>query len=128
MARMTKPAFMRYADSELFQQLRREVNTTVRQLERKRKPHIVLKAILFPALYIIFYLAALKWGYQSSLFYTFYFLMGILLVLNFLNLIHEAVHNTLFQSRAINNWYVHFFDLMGANSLYLENASYTPPS
>ena len=43
-------------------------------------------------------------------------MMGFLLVLNFLNLIHEAVHSTLFKNKRVNNWYVHFFDLMGANS------------
>ncbi|MFT4155375.1 fatty acid desaturase family protein [Parafilimonas sp.] len=111
-----KPSFIKNADAELFQQLRKEVNITVSRLEEKRRPGIIVKAILFPALYILSYLAALYWASNATIYYACFFSMGFLLVLNFLNLIHEAVHNTLFSSKRINNWYVHFFDLMGANS------------
>ncbi len=45
-----------------------------------------------------------------------YIAMGILLVINFLNLIHDAAHNTLFNKKWINGLYVHFFDFLGANS------------
>lgn len=111
-----KPSFPKNADTELFMQLRKEVNATVSQLEPKRRPGIVLKAILFPSLYILSYIAALTWAKITPVYYACFFAMGVLLVLNFLNLIHEAVHHTLFKNKRINNWYVHFFDLMGANS------------
>jgi linoleoyl-CoA desaturase len=114
--RIIKPSFVKHADTDLFLQLRQEVNATVKELEPARRGDIILKAILFPTLYIISYLAALYWGNNSSLYYTCYFFMGILLVLNFLNLIHEAVHGTLFRNKRVNNWYIHFLDLMGANS------------
>ena len=42
--------------------------------------------------------------------------MGLLIVINFLNLIHEAVHNTLFRRKLYNKFYINLFDLMGANS------------
>jgi len=42
--------------------------------------------------------------------------MGLLLVSIFLNVIHDAVHGTIFKSEAANQFYVYFFDLMGANS------------
>lgn len=114
--RVLKPSFIKNNDAELFQQLRQQVNATVNQLEEKRRIDIVLKAILFPSLYILSYLAALHWAYDTTVYYVCFFAMGFLLVLNFLNLIHEAVHNTLFANKRINNWYVHFLDLMGANS------------
>lgn len=114
--RVAKPSFIKNADAELFQQLRKEVNATVNKLEAKRRVDIIIKAVLFPSLYIISYFAALKWAYDSAVYYVCFFMMGLLLVLNFLNLIHEAVHNTLFSNKRVNNWYVHFFDLMGANS------------
>ena len=114
--RVTKPSFIKTKDGELFQQLRKEVNATVRQLEPRRRSDIILKAILFPALYIIAYISALHWSADSLIYYMCYFLMGVLIDLNFLNLIHEAVHHTLFFNKRINNWYVHFFDMMGANS------------
>jgi linoleoyl-CoA desaturase len=114
--RLLKPHFIKNSDAELFQQLRKEVNETVEQLTPKRRNDIVLKAILFPSLYILSYVAALVWSSNEAIYYAAFFMMGILLVLNFLNLIHEAVHSTLFRNKRINNWYVHFFDLMGANS------------
>ena len=114
--RVSKPSFIKNEDVELFQQLRKEVNTTVNKLEEKRRIDIVIKAILFPSLYILSYLAALKFAFNDTVYFICFFLMGVLLVLNFLNLIHEAVHNTLFINKRVNNWYVHFFDLMGANS------------
>jgi len=113
---ITKPSFVKHADTELFLQLRQEVNATVKDLEPVRRGNIILKAILFPALYALFYLTALRFGQLDSIYYVCYFFMGILIVLNFLNLIHEAVHNTLFRRKRVNNWYVHLLDLMGANS------------
>ncbi|MBV9961527.1 MAG: fatty acid desaturase [Parafilimonas sp.] len=114
--RVFKPSFIKNSDAELFQQLRKEVHTIVGKLEERRRVDITLKAILFPSLYILAYLAALRWCAEGIVYYCCYFMMGFLLVLNFLNLIHEAVHGTLFKNKRVNNWYVHFFDLMGANS------------
>jgi len=114
--RVHKPSFIKNNDTDLFQELRKQVNETVDRLEPKRRSDIILKAILFPSLYIIFYITALVWSANETVYYAAFFMMGVLLVLNFLNLIHEAVHNTLFKNKRINNWYVHFFDLLGANS------------
>ena len=47
--RVAKPSFIKTQDGQLFQQLRKEVNATVRKLEPRRKSDIILKAILFPA-------------------------------------------------------------------------------
>ena len=114
--RVAKPSFIKTQDGKLFQQLRKEVNATVRELEPRRKGDIILKAFLFPLLYLMAYISAMHWRQYALIYYVCYFLMGCLLVLNFLNLIHEAVHHTLFFNKRVNNWYVHFFDLMGANS------------
>ena len=111
-----KLIFAKDSHSTMFQQLRQEVNETVKRLEPKRKFLIILKAILFPSLYFFSYAAALLWGNTIYILSTCYFLIGVLLVLNFLNLIHEAMHNTLVKSKTLNSWYVNFFDLMGANS------------
>ncbi len=116
MKEMKKPVFVKDRDTDLFQQLKKEVFATVRQLEPRRRGDIILKAILFPSLYLLAYISAVHWAANDTIYYSCYFLMGVLIVLNFLNLIHEAVHHTLFFNKRVNNWYVHFFDLMGANS------------
>jgi linoleoyl-CoA desaturase len=116
MERTIKPSFAKHQDAELFQQLRKEVNEMVSVLEPRRKIGIKAKAILFPAAYLAAYATVLLWGNNISILFTSYCLMGLLLVLNFLNIIHEAVHGTLFNSKKINAWYIYFFDLLGANS------------
>ncbi|MGN6615625.1 MAG: fatty acid desaturase family protein [Ilyomonas sp.] len=111
-----KPVFVKAKGNDLFLQLRKEVNETVRILEPARKSYIILKAVFFPLIYVATYVIALMYGNNVNILYTCYFLLGCFLLLNFLNLIHEAVHHTLFQNKRLNNWYVHFFDLLGANS------------
>lgn len=111
-----KPTFVKAKGNDLFLELRKEVNETVRRLEPQRKNHIYLKAVLFPIAYIATYVCALSFGNNVNILFGCYFLLGCFLLLNFLNLIHEAVHHTLFKNKTLNNWYVHFFDLLGANS------------
>lgn len=111
-----KPYYPKGDEKDLFLKLRQEVGDVVKKLEKERKPEIRIKTILFPLLYIFAYCAALIWGENVTVLYCSYFSMGILLVLNFLNLIHEAVHHTLFKKRWLNEAYVRFFDFMGANS------------
>lgn len=111
-----KPVFLKEDSAALFLKLRNRVNEIVKSLEPVKKSTIVLKAVLFPALYVLTYVAILIWGKNPLVLYGGYFVLGILIILNFLNLIHEAVHHTLFENKKLNNWYVNFFDLLGANS------------
>jgi linoleoyl-CoA desaturase len=55
-------------------------------------------------------------GKNTAVFYTCYFLLGLVLVFVFLNTIHDAVHGTIFKSKRANDLYVYIFDLIGANS------------
>lgn len=117
MATLAKPVFMKVkAEQQLFVALRQRVVEVVGALEGKRQRTIKLKAILFPAMYLLTYVGALIWGSNTAILYPCYFLLGLFLVLNFLNLIHDAVHQTLFDTPWINHLYVYFFDVMGANS------------
>ena len=117
MEMVAKPAFAKIkAEQDLFFQLRSQVNQTVKILEPKRWFIIKLKAFLFPLLYIAAYAIALLYGNNLYVLYTCYFFFGCSIVFNFLNLIHDAVHNTLFRHKWINSLYVYFLDLLGANS------------
>jgi linoleoyl-CoA desaturase len=116
MEKVIKPRYSKSGNEAIFQQLRQDVNTLVQQLQPKRQGSIIFKAILFPAFYLITYLLVLIAGNNTALFYTGYFLLGVFLVMIFLNIIHDAVHGTIFNSKWLNEWYVYLFDLMGANS------------
>lgn len=116
MEKVTKPRYAKSGDDVIFQQLRQDVSVLVQQLQSKRRGSIILKAVLFPALYLFVYLAILAYGKQAFIFYSGYFLLGVLLVMIFLNIIHDAVHGSIFNRKKLNQYYVHLFDLMGANS------------
>lgn len=111
-----KPVFLKENNAALFLKLRSRVNEIVKNLEPRKKSTIILKAVLFPAFYILTYSMVLIWGNVPAVLYGGYIVLGLLIILNFLNLIHEAVHHTLFADKRLNNWYVYFFDLLGANS------------
>jgi len=75
-----------------------------------------IKAFLLPFLYILFWFAAMQFRYSPFLYYLFYSLMGIFMILLFINLIHEACHQTLFKKKWLNILMVYLFDCVGANS------------
>src|SRR5215475_12721566 len=114
MEKLTKPQYTKSGNESIFQQLRQDVGTLVQELEPARRTNIILKAILFPILYLLVFAALLLWGYYPLVFFSCYFLWGILVVAIFLNIIHDAVHGTIFRSKRLNDWYVYFFDIMGA--------------
>jgi linoleoyl-CoA desaturase len=116
MEKVIKPRYAKSGDEAIFQQLRQEVSLLVQQLQLKRRGSIILKAVLFPALYLLAYWSILAYGSQPIIFYAGYFLLGVLLVMIFLNIIHDAVHGAIFNSKKLNQCYVYLFDLMGANS------------
>lgn len=116
MEKTLKPRFVKSGEETIFHQLRLDVNNLVRQLEPKRRRSIIFKAVLFPVLYGFTYWGLLLAGHHPGIFYTAYFLLGLWLVMIFLNTIHDAVHGTIFNSKRLNDCYVYLFDLMGANS------------
>jgi linoleoyl-CoA desaturase len=116
MEKVTKPRYAKNGDEAVFHQLRQDVSNLVQQLEPKRRGSILFKAVFFPASYLFTYVTILMAGKQSWVFYSGYFLLGVFLVMIFLNIIHDAVHNAIFSNKKLNKGYVYLFDLMGANS------------
>ncbi len=116
MEKVTKPIFNHSKEDIFFTALKKDVKEIVERLTPKRSFEIRLKAILFPLLYIAAYCLLIWKGNINRIFYGAYLSMGILLVIIFLNNIHDAVHNTIFRSKKLNQYYVYLFDLMGANS------------
>ncbi|MUP45613.1 fatty acid desaturase [Gramella sp. BOM4] len=111
----SKPKYVVIGDRK-FLELRNSVLDKVSELERSRKWQIKFKAICFPLLYVATYCLLLKYGNKLLALYLFYSLLGLVLVFNFLNLIHDAVHGILFRKKWLNQLYIYFFDLLGANS------------
>ncbi len=112
-----KPIFPKdILNSHIFVKLKEKARGIVQEHRKERQKIVLFKAILFPLLYIGAYVAAIIWAKNPLVFYGCYFFMGLMLMIIFINLIHDAVHHVLFKNRKLNNLFVYFFDLMGANS------------
>lgn len=103
---------------DVFKQLVFRVNTGLSEMSNKSKLEVAAKvrAIFFPVLFMILYVLA-QWQSQSLLlFFCCYALMGLSIVLIFLNLIHDLVHDSIFKSKHLNASLLYIFDIIGANS------------
>jgi len=103
-------------DNVHFIKIKQQIEAVLEGISSSRKIYARIRAILYPILYLVFYFMAIIFRQNTGMFFLFYGLMGISTVLIFLNLIHEAVHNTIFKKRWQNNTLLYFFDLIGANS------------
>ena len=104
-----KPYFAK-ATEDPFLLLRAEAKKIVTCLMPQRRSEILFKAFLFPFIYFFFWILALLYGANPWLLFGSYFFMGISIVLNYLNVIHDTVHHTIFNSRRTNDIYTCLFD------------------
>ena len=118
---MNKPLYNKdRKETELFNQLRKRVNAKVKTVDKSRDRTVHFKTFLFPLLYFAMYLIAIFNGKNPIVYTGCFTLMGINIVLIYLNLIHEAAHNNIFKTRKYNRWVLKLFDLLGANSFIWE--------
>jgi linoleoyl-CoA desaturase len=103
-------------ENDQFRELQALVQQKVASLPGHRLGYARLRAIFYPLLFLSFYLLALQQQNQLFWFFILYMAMGGCMVLIFLNLVHEAVHNNLFRKKSLNTLMLHVFDLLGANS------------
>lgn len=108
-------------ESRLFVELAKRVKARVASIPENRDVYIQIKAFILPALYFGSYIVALFNTANTALYISLFILMGITLVLIYLNLIHEAAHNNVFRSKRYNRWILDIFNLVGANSYMWHN-------
>ncbi|MBF6610477.1 MAG: fatty acid desaturase [Chryseobacterium sp.] len=114
---MDKPIYQKNTEETLlFNKLRKRVKDRVASIPENRDVSIQWKVIILPLLYFGLYTAALVNAQYLFMYSVLFASMGILLVLIYLNLIHEAAHNNIFKSKKLNALVLRIFDLVGANS------------
>lgn len=104
--------------NDIFKKLAFRVQRNINELPNKSKLEYVAKvrALFFPFIFVVLFMIA-QWQSQSPLFFfSCYALMGLTIVLIFLNLIHDLVHDSVFKDRRINAALLYIFDIIGANS------------
>ncbi|WP_370897308.1 fatty acid desaturase family protein [Chryseobacterium gossypii] len=113
---MAKPSYSKNAEeTKLFNELRKKVNARVEAIPENREIYIKIKAIILPLVYFGLYFLAV-FSERSWVYILCFVLMGISLVLIYLNLIHEAAHNNIYKNKRLNWLILHIFDFIGANS------------
>ena len=114
---MKHPAYSKNTDEiHLFNELRKRVNQRIQEIPENRDRYIQIKAIILPIVYFGSYFLAIFNGDKPWLYITCYIAMGLILVLIYLNLIHEAAHNNIYKTKKFNKWILNLFDFIGANS------------
>ena len=99
-----------------FKSLKEKIIKELANLPKERKVYAKFRAIIFPVIYVFIYLISTKLYSDNVLFIVCYGFMGMTSVLIFLNMVHEAVHDNIFNKRKYNRLILYFFDLMGSNS------------
>ncbi|ULQ56508.1 fatty acid desaturase [Flavihumibacter rivuli] len=97
-------------------ELKRLVEERMQYIHPARIHWARTRSIIFPLLYLGLWGLAVSGWFSTAFLYTAYFLMGILIVLIFLNLVHEAVHGSLYGNKSREGLVLLLFDLLGANS------------
>ena len=105
-----------HRNDEHYRQLKKLVKDRLDLLPPGPYMLVQTRAVSLMMLYFVFYGAALVFTENLFAFFSFYALMGIVIVLTFLNVIHEAIHGTLFRNKTLNQLTVCFLDVIGANS------------
>ncbi len=114
---MQAPSYPRELDqNQLLRELRRRVRNRIRAIPENRTNYLKIKVVLLNLVYFGAYFGALFNGDKPGLYIGFYALMGITLVLLYLNVYHEAAHNNIYKKRWLNRLALSGFDLVGANS------------
>ncbi len=115
-----KPTFTKSTEEDRKFILLKETIKERLSLEEKNYQNQI-KAFLLPFLYLVFWFSAMQYRSTPILYFLFYGLMGVLVTLIFVNLIHEACHQTLFEKRWKNKVTMYLFDCIGANSFIWVN-------
>lgn len=103
-------------ERQLFRELNSRVRKRVKAIPEDRTNYMKVKAIVLPLIYFGSYFIAIFNNQNKVLYYSMFLLMGITLVLIYLNLIHEAAHGSIYKNKKYNRWVLRLFDLIGANS------------
>src|SRR5699024_414492 len=97
---------------KLLTDLRKRVRKRIDTIPEDRDKYIRLKAFLLPLVYFGSYFIAIFNGSKPWLYVGLFILMGLTLVLIYLNLIHEAAHNNIFKKKKYkkyNKWVLSLF-------------------
>jgi linoleoyl-CoA desaturase len=111
-----RPHYIKDISSEHFKILRARVYDTLDKNPRNIYLHNLLNTFFWLGLHITFYLIILFLGNQKLWLFLGYIGLGFTTIGVFLNLVHEAAHDTLFRNKTLNKAILYFLETMGTNN------------
>jgi linoleoyl-CoA desaturase len=111
-----RPCFQKESPDGFYASLRKKAAETIQQNQSSARRVTWMKAIIYPALYLTAYILLLIKGSNLLYFYLCYSCMGLLTTLIIFNIVHDAIHHSLFEKPAMNKSAAYFLDLLGGNS------------
>lgn len=110
-----RPHFQRAGKDDFFKKLVKEVQESVLKDQKLQNKNIV-KALGLLFAYVFFYSCILLFGNNTSLLFAFYTLMGISMIVLFVNSFHDAAHGSVFKTKTQNRLFCYVIELFGSNS------------
>ncbi len=109
--------FIKSKDDNLhYRNLRRIVNNAQSKFAKQRLINKKRLIILLLLSYLGVYMLSLLVFENAILFFALYSILGLLSVLIFVNIIHEAAHDNIYRSKWLNRMLLYVFDIIGGNS------------
>lgn len=111
-----KPKFSRRQKTNHLRILNRRIQEEINIKGNSQLLWVQVKSVTLILFYISLFLFAQSIP-QNTLLYIFcYFILGLLMVIIFLNIIHEVSHDNVFKNKKANRLFLYFFDILGVNS------------
>src|SRR6185503_677573 len=111
-----KPHYASSKDEPWFDSLRQDVGQMVKLQDRKVKMQMHLKAAALVICYATLYYQLLLQSHSLIEMFCWYILLGICLIILFLNTAHDIAHNTFFSTHKWNERMLMVLDILGDNS------------
>lgn len=109
------PFFRRPQKDDFYKKLFKEVQENILKNKSLQYKNIA-KALFMLFLFLFFYVCVLVYGNNTPLLFAFYLLMGISMIIVFVNSFHDAAHDAVFFSKKANRLYCYVLELFGSNS------------
>jgi linoleoyl-CoA desaturase len=110
-----KIRYRKQYSSGFYDTLKQRVNEVVRQREKSSRYTTGVRVAFISALYIFFFIQ-LYTGQSTLQALIAYAALGVLTTAILLNIVHDAVHNTLFRKKAYNKIAILWMEVMGTDA------------
>ena len=116
MTETSKLQFEKDTDGNFYHDLKLRILPLMSGIQRKATVLTWVKIILFPSAYLFVYILLMTHAEKLWHLYLGYAIFGMLMPLNVVNIVHDAIHGCLLKNKTGNFLARHVLDVLGGNS------------